>query len=53
MVRKISRAKVAGVFYNEKKLAKVFGGKAPSTIQMSDVRSRLVTHTLSGNRRRK
>jgi len=53
MKKEIPRSKVADIFYHNSKLNKLYGGKAPSSLQMSDVRKRLETHTIDGKRRKK
>ena len=51
MRAEITRAEVADIFYHDGKLRKLYGGRIPGGLNMSDVRSRLRTHTKAGKRR--
>ena len=52
MRAEITRAEVADIFYHDGKLRKLYRGRIPSGgLSMSDVRSRLRTHTKAGKRR--
>jgi len=53
MAREITRAEVADIFYHDGKLRKLYGGRVPSGLNMSDVRQRLRTHTKTGKRRQR
>jgi len=53
MAKELTRAQVADIFYHDEKLHKFYRGRIPKGLNMSDVRTRLKTHTKAGKLRKK
>lgn len=52
MVKEPTRAEVADIFHNKRKLSKFYRGHVPVGLNMSDIRARLKTHTKAGKWRK-
>ncbi len=52
MGKEPTRAEVADVFRNKRKLSKFYGGHVPVGLTKADIRARLKTHTKAGKWRK-
>jgi len=53
MGKEITRAEVADIFYHDYKLRKLYSGRIPKSLDMSEVRTRLKKYTKAGKLRKK